>query len=195
MARPRRRREEPVDADRDLGPPADAESVARTIVLTKLTSRAQSRSELTKALAAKDVPDEIATAVLDRFEQVGLVDDQAFADAWVDSRRGTRGLAGRALAQELRRKGVDDEIVHTALARIDPDDERAAARELVDRKLRSLSKVDDASRFRRLTGLLARKGYPPGVVMSVVREALADHRDGGDLDAFDVVVGSVDDAG
>jgi regulatory protein len=176
MARTRRVRDEPAGDDRDLGPVADPESVARTIVLAKLTTRAQSRSELAKALAAKDVPSEVATAVLDRFEQVGLVDDQAFADSWVESRRSSRGLAGRALAQELRHKGVADDVVRSSLDRIDPEEERAAARALVDRKLRSLRHVDDAARFRRLTGLLARKGYPAPVVMSVVREALAELR-------------------
>jgi regulatory protein len=174
MARTRPVREEPADDQRDLGPEANPESVARTIVLAKLTTRAQSRSELAKALDAKDVPVEVASKVLDRFEQVGLVDDQAFADSWVEARRTSRGLAGRALARELTRKGVADDVVRAALERVDPDEERASARALVDRKLRSLRNVDDATRFRRLAGLLARKGYSPGLVMSVVREALAD---------------------
>lgn len=172
MPRQRPGREEPGDAV-DLGPPADPESVARTIVLSKLTARAQSRRELEQALAAKAVPDDVAEAVLDRFEHVGLVDDSAFADAWVESRRRTKGLAGRALALELRRKGIADPIARTALDRVDPDEERATARALVDRKLRSMARVDAPSRYRRLAGLLARKGYSPGVVSSVVREAMA----------------------
>lgn len=168
-----RRQREPSEADRDLGPPADPETVARTILLGKLTGQARSRHELADALAAKDVPDEVAIRVLDRFEEVGLVDDAAFATAWVESRQRTRGLARRALAQELRRKGVDDEVVRDAVDDIDDEQERATARSLVEGKLRSTRTLDPQTRFRRLVSMLARKGYGPGVAISVTREVIA----------------------
>jgi regulatory protein len=169
----RRHRREPDEGDRDLGPPADPESVARTIVLTKLTAKARSRRELADALAARDVPDEVANRVLDRFAEVGLVDDAAFADAWVHSRQAGRGLSRRALTHELRRKGVDDEVIAASVDRIDPAAERAAAARLVSQRLRSLARFDRETKYRRLTALLARKGYGPGLAAEVVREALA----------------------
>ncbi len=171
MAR-RKRQSEPNDPARDLGPPADPASVARTIVLTKLTASAKSRHELADALAAKDVPDDVAQEVLDRFEAVGLVDDAAFADTWVRSRQTSRGLSKRALSQELRRKGVDDEVIKDSLDQIDPDDELANAESLVQRKLRATRNLDAETRTRRLVGMLARKGYPAGLAFKVVREAL-----------------------
>ncbi len=171
MAR-RRGRDEPAD-DRDLGPPADPESVARTILLDRLTGQARSRAELAKALDARNVPADVATTVLDRFEDVGLIDDQAFAAAWVESRQSTRGLSRRALAFELRRKGIDDEVIAESVDAIDPDRERAIARRLVDERLRSTRNLDRQSRYRRLTAALARKGYPPGLSAAVVREAIA----------------------
>jgi regulatory protein len=159
------------------GPDADPESVARKILLDQLTGRARSRKELSDKLAGKAVPAEIATRLLDRFEEVGLVDDGAFARTWVDQRRsalgGGKGLARRALAQELRRKGIDDETAREVLDEVDPADEEEAARELVRRKLRSLSRVDDQTATRRLVGLLARKGYSGGLALSVVRDELA----------------------
>ena len=91
MARRSSAREEPVDADRDLGPPADPAAVARTILLAKLTGQARSRDELARALDAKAVPVDVARTVLDRFEDVGLINDQAFAEAWVESRQASRG--------------------------------------------------------------------------------------------------------
>jgi regulatory protein len=186
-ARTRRRsREEPADSERDLGPPADLETVARSILLAKLTGRARSRQELGEALAAKDVPPELAERLLDRFEGVGLVDDQAFADAWVESRHRSRGLSRRALSMELRRKGVKPDVAQAATDRIDPDSERQAALELARRKQRSLRGVDRDTAYRRLAGMLARKGYSSGVTASVVREAL-----GSDVD--DVSVGELDD--
>jgi regulatory protein len=160
--------EDPVAA----GPPADPEAVARKILLDQLTGQARSRSELADRLARKNVPDDVATRLLDRFEEVGLVDDDAFARAWVASRQPGKGLARRALAQELRRKGIDDEVARAALDEVDPADEEAAARVLVRKKLRTLGQVDDTVATRRLVGLLARKGYPSGLSFAVVREEI-----------------------
>ncbi|MBA2774152.1 MAG: regulatory protein RecX [Nocardioidaceae bacterium] len=176
--RPARRRRragpaEPAGTQQDLGPPADPESVARTILLTKLTAQARSRQELADALAAKAVPDDVAERVLDRFEQVGLVDDAAFADRWVRSRQSSRGLSRRALAHELRAKGIDNGLISTSLEQVQPADEHETAHRLVQRKLRSTRGLDRLVRTRRLAGMLARKGYPPGVAMQVVRDALA----------------------
>ena len=155
-------------------PEADPEAVARKILLDQLTGQARTRKELADKLVAKNVPTEIATRLLDRFEEVGLVDDEAFARAWIASRQPGKGLATRALAQELRRKGVDDQVAREALAEIDPDDEEAAARALVRRKLRSLARVDDTVATRRLVGMLARKGYGSGLAFAVVRDELSN---------------------
>ncbi len=150
--------------------------MARTILLDQLTGRARSRHELAEKLAKRLVPDEIATRLLDRFEEVGLVDDAAFAQSWVEGRHSARGLAPRALAQELRRKGIDDEVAREALARIGSDDQEATARALVRKKVRSLGRFDETTRTRRLVGMLARKGYPAGLAFTVVREELGSPR-------------------
>ncbi|MBY9075890.1 recombination regulator RecX [Nocardioides sp. WL0053] len=163
-----------------LGPAADDEEVARKILLDQLTGQARSRSELATKLARKGVPDEVSERLLTRFEEVGLVDDAAFARAWVQSRQSGKGLARRALAQELRRKGIDDEVAREALDEVDPDDEVASARVLVRRKLRSVQRVDRTTAMRRLTGMLARKGYGAGVAMQVVREELDAAQHGAD---------------
>jgi regulatory protein len=170
MARRRGARDEPEGAD--LGPSADPTSVARTILLAKLTGQARSRDELARALNAKNVPIDAANTVLDRFTEVGLIDDQAFAQAWVESRQSTRGLSRRALAVELRRKGIAEELIQETVSAIDGERERALARELVDRKLASTRRLDRATRFRRLASMLGRKGYAPGLCAAIVREAL-----------------------
>lgn len=159
------------------GPEADPESVARKILLDQLTGQARSRKELADKLAKKLVPEEIATRLLDRFEEVGLVDDAAFARLWIDSRQSGKGLARRALAQELRRKGIADEVAREALDEVDPADEEAAAEALVAKKLRSMSRLDEPTKTRRLVGMLARKGYSPGLAMSVVRSAVRAEAD------------------
>jgi regulatory protein len=162
----------PPDDVQALGPDADQEAVARKILLDQLTGRARSRKELADKLARKQVPTEVATALLDRFEEVGLVDDAAFAQEWVQSRQAGRGLARRALSVELRRKGVDHEVIAEAVDQVAPEDEVEAARQLVRRKLPSLRRFDQVTVVRRLTGMLARKGYSAGVAYRVVRDEI-----------------------
>jgi regulatory protein len=160
-----------------LGPDADPESVARTILLDLLTGRARSRAELRTALAAKRVPGEIADRMLDRFAELGLVDDVAFARSWVESRQAGRGLAPRALATELHRKGIDPETARTAIGDLADDQVEEAARALVRKKLRSLRSVDTTVATRRLLGMLGRKGYSSSLSLRVIREELADEDD------------------
>lgn len=157
----------------DAGPDADPDDVARTVALQQLGYGPRTRAQLEQAMARRNVPAESARRVLERFSEVGLVDDAAYASAWVESRHTGRGLARRALAHELRHRGVPDPLVDQALDELDPDRELATARALVARRLPSTRGLEPAARVRRLTGLLARKGYPGGLSYRVVREALA----------------------
>ena len=152
---------------------ADPASVARTILLDKLTGQPRTRAELADLLAEREIPDEVAEEVLDRFSEVGLIDDAAFANAWVESRHRGRGLGKRALAQELRRRGVDDELARDALDELDPEQEEETARTLVRRKLRSMRSLEREVAMRRLLGMLARKGYPGGLAMTIVKQELS----------------------
>lgn len=153
-------------------PVAPAEH-AREICLQLLAVRPRTRAELATALRRRGVDEQVAAEVLDRYSDVGMIDDAAFARAWVSSRHQGRGLARRALGSELRRRGVDTGIIGEALEQVDPEAEAATARALVDRKLRTTT-GEPATIVRRLVGMLARKGYPPGLAYRVVKEALAE---------------------
>jgi regulatory protein len=155
-------------------PDADPEAVARTIVLRKLAAQARTRAELEKALQAKSVPAAAAMSVLDRMEAVGLVDDEEFARDWVASRQQRRYLSKSALRRELSGKGVAREEIDSALEGVDQDAELAAARALVSRKARVMAGLDHRVRYRRLAGMLGRRGFNPGVVSRVLDEMLLD---------------------
>lgn len=173
----RRRRTAPPDPEQDLqgrDVEPDPYDVARQIVLRQLAMAPRSRQQLRDKLRQRNCPDEVAEVVLDRMAEVGLVDDEAFAGMLVRSQQAGRGLATRALAQELRTKGVDPETAQAALADIDPEDERERARALVDKKLRTMHGLDATVQTRRLAGMLARKGYPSSMAFAVIREALAE---------------------
>ena len=172
-------------------PEADPHDVARTICLQQLTSSPKTRGQLATVLRRRGIADDVAATVLDRLVEVQLVDDSAFAENYVRTRHASSGKAGRALAQELRGKGVDDATVTEALAALDPDAELATARALVAKKLPSTRSLDVETRTRRMVGMLARKGYAGGTSMRVVREALAAEREldlleASFLDALDV---------
>jgi regulatory protein len=130
------------------------------------------------------VPDEAAESVLDRFAEVGLIDDVAFANAWVESRHHGRGLARRALANELHKRGIDAEVASDALASVSTDDEAAAAETLVRRRIRSMSGLPREVQSRRLTAMLGRKGFGASLAYAVVRRVVGESL--GSLDAGSV---------
>ncbi|UUU39646.1 recombination regulator RecX [Streptomyces sp. NBC_00162] len=164
-------------------PPQSPEEQARAICLRLLTGSPRTRRQLADALDKRGIPEEVSQQVLSRYEEVGLIDDAAFAGAWVESRHRGRGLARRALAQELRTKGVHATLVQEALEQLDSDQEEQTARELVERKLRATQGLERDKRIRRLAGMLARKGYPEGMALRVVRRALeAEGEDADDLE-------------
>lgn len=125
-------------------------------------------------LRRRGLPDDAAAEVLERFEAVGLIDDAAFAEAWVRTRSVGKGLAARALAGELQRKGVAPEVVDEALGTLDPEAQRATALSLARHRAPRLSGLAGDAALRRLAGYLARKGYPVGLAYAVAREVLAE---------------------
>src|ERR1700761_3765499 len=113
----------------------DPEARARQICLRMLTISPRSRAQLATALRSRGIPADAADAVLARFTDVGLIDDAAFARAWVESRHHSRGLSRRSLSAELRHQGVPAEEIRQAVGTLDPDQEVATARRLVEQKL------------------------------------------------------------
>ncbi|WP_246669900.1 regulatory protein RecX [Arthrobacter zhaoguopingii] len=160
----------------DQAQPSDPLALGRSIVLRQLAMAPRSRHQLAVKLAERGVPEEAATAVLNRFEEVQLIDDAEFARMWVRSRSATRSLARSALKRELAEKGIDPALAEDALAQVSDDDERNAARELIHRKMRQGVDLGDRSardkEVRRLVSMLARKGYAPGLAFALVKDAL-----------------------
>jgi regulatory protein len=158
---------------------ADPAETARQICLRLLTAGPRTRAQLATALRKRRIPDDVADAVLSRFAEVGLIDDAAFARAWVDTRHHGRGLARRALSAELRQRGVAADEVRTAVGSLGPQDEAAMARQLIARRVVATRGRPLPARVRHLVGVLARKGYPAGLAYQVVREALEQENEPG----------------
>jgi regulatory protein len=154
-----------------------SEEAARAICLRLLTAGPRTRAQLATALRKRRIPDEVAESVLSRFTEVGLIDDAAFARAWVESRHHGRGLARRALRAELRQRGIPDGDVRSAVGLLGPQDELATARRLVAKRLPASQGKPAPARARQLMGMLARKGYSAGLAAQVVREALEQEQE------------------
>ena len=153
-------------------PAPGGESEARRIALDALSRSARTRGQLEALLERKGVASEAAGTVLDRFEEVGLVDDVGYAEAFVESRHRVRGQGGRAIAFELRRRGVADEVVAEAVGALDADQQFDTACRVAQARLRRLSGLPTEVKVRRLAGLLARKGYSGDVASRAVRYVL-----------------------
>lgn len=172
---PRAPRQSPPPPDPALeGSEPDPHDIARAIVLRQLAMAPRSRAQLERRLHRRGCADDVARTVLDRMTEVGLVDDTAYARAVVSAQQATRGLARTALAHRLRADGVDDDLVRDALADVSDDHEREQAGRLAAKKLRSMHGLDATVQARRLAAMLARKGYPSGLVWTVVRDTLAE---------------------
>ncbi len=164
----------------ELDPDANPASVARSIVLRQLTNSAKSRHQLSQKLAERNIPEDVAEAVLDRFEAVKLIDDAEFAQMWVRSRSLHKSLARGALRRELAEKGIAPDLAEQALEQVDEDTEREQGKDLVRRKLRaSVDLSDRAERdkyTRRWVGMLARKGFNPSLAFGMVAEVIDESR-------------------
>ncbi|MCU1536845.1 MAG: regulatory protein RecX [Humibacillus sp.] len=164
---------------RSAGPELEPEAAARATVLRQLTMAPRSRAQLERKLSERGCDEEVAARVLDRLTEVGLIDDEAYAQMLVRVRHTDKGLARRALSHELRRHGIDPELADAALVQVGAGDERVRAERLVEKRLRTLHGLAPEVQSRRLAGLLARKGYSSEIAYPVIRDAIAasqEHR-------------------
>ncbi|CAB4603607.1 MAG: recombination regulator RecX [Actinobacteria bacterium] len=154
--------------------PEKQESRARNVLLYQLSKSAKSKDQCRKILANRGIDSEIAEKVLDRFEEAQIIDDAVFARAFTNSRIRGKGLAKTAIARELREKGVDQELIETALQELDNEGELARATELAVNRVRRMGHLEKLVIQRRLSGFLARKGYAGSIVQSATRVALEE---------------------
>ena len=156
----------------------EAADAAKQVLLRRLSHAPRTRKELAKDLKDKDISDEVANVALDRFEEVGLINDQALASNYVSSQHERKGLGKNALRQQLRAKGISDDMALEAISQISDDQEFQAAFALACKKIRSLQKDDAKTQLRKIVGVLARKGYSSNLAFRVAKEVITDLPDG-----------------
>jgi regulatory protein len=142
---------------------------ARTAAYRLLTYRPRSHAELEQKLREKGFKEAVIEAVLADLEHLGYVNDRQFAGQWAAGRLRLRGFGRRRIEQELRRKGISQEVIREAISEaVPPDDEREAAAKAAEKKLRTMLSVAPDVRRRRLAGFLERKGFSSEITRSIL---------------------------
>jgi regulatory protein len=172
------RRRESFAEKRERRAAVDDPAVVLEAAARFLEARARSIGEVRRRLTSAGYQADLVDGAITRLGELGMLDDAAFARAWVDSRDRARPRGERALADELRLRGVDRAVIVAALderreasAATDSDDDEiapsadeAAATRLLERNSRLLARVaDPRARRQRAYALLARNGFDPGV--------------------------------
>jgi regulatory protein len=143
---------------------------AKNILLHQLSRSMKTKHQLRLVLEKREIPDEVAIAVLDRFEEAQLIDDREFARAFVSSRLALGGKSRTAIARELRHKGVAESIIEDSLASMTGEVEAELALDLASKRALRLEGLDRQVRYRRLTGFLARRGFSQSVISATMRQ-------------------------
>lgn len=164
----------------DVASPEELAERAREIALRLLTHSARSAAQLREGLVSRDVDPDLAAQLIERYLEVGLLDDTALASTIVRTRHAERGQSRRAIRQELARKGFEDDDIETALGQVDDDDERVRAGELARKRWDQLAQHPVEVRVRRVVAMLGRKGYPSSLAFALVKDLRsADSEAGG----------------
>ena len=143
----------------------DASERAYQQAMLFLSYRTRSEAEIRQNLRKHDLPEEVIEQTLGRLREAHLVDDGRFARSWVENRNTFRPRSRRALAVELRQKGLSDEVAQSALAAVDDE---VLAYEAGLKKIRRLEALEWNEFRRKLSEFLARRGFPYYVITPVV---------------------------
>jgi regulatory protein len=143
----------------------DAREWAYQQAMLFLSYRARSEKEIRQNLLKHEMPEDVIDETIERLRTAGLANDNEFAQAWVENRSTFRPRSRRALTMELRQKGLDEEIVHSAVSGVDED---ALAYEAAQKRLGRLKGLEWNEFRKKLSEFLARRGFPYSVIAPIV---------------------------
>lgn len=148
------------------------QAVVEQRVLRALSRKALSESEVRALIAENGLEGDEAESLVARLIDLRYVDDRILAEELRRRLSEVKGQSKAAVARAMSARGLESDIVAETISEIDADDERTAARELAEKRARQLGSLDTQTMERRLSGFLARRGYPGGLVREVVSEIM-----------------------
>lgn len=135
---------------------SDEREAAYQRAIRFLNYRPRTENEIRKNLLKHNVPETVIDDVVQRLQRAGMLDDKRFADAWVENRADLHPRSRRALAYELKQRGVDQQLIQQSLAQVDDDQ---AAYQAALRRSRKLQGLDWQDFRKKMYGYLARRGF------------------------------------
>ncbi|TFC43842.1 RecX family transcriptional regulator [Cryobacterium sp. TMT1-21] len=167
------------DDDEAAAPVFDAAAErahAEQVLLQRLRGRSLSIAEARTVLSSTDVEDADAEEIIERFIELAYIDESRLSDQILHSHHERKGLGRTGVQAEMRRRGLDHDLILAKLEEM-PDDETERAIEVAVKRVGQLGRLDDQTIDRRLNAFLMRKGYPSSIVRVAVKAAL-DSRGG-----------------
>lgn len=161
------------DSPRLLSPERQ-EQRARNVLLYQLSRSVKSAKQCREILEKREIDSEIAERVVQRYIEVGLIDDFSYAQTIVSSRRRFKGLSKTAIKRELNEKGIAPALIESATDALDAESELEAATDLAIKRIGRLANLERQVRERRLMGYLARKGYGSAQIVPAMKAAEAE---------------------
>jgi regulatory protein len=154
----------------------DAVDRAVSAAMRALDQRMQTGRELRTRLMRKGFEPDTIDAALEKLTAYGYLNDERFAELWIENRLAHRPRGKRMLEQELRQKGIDREIVQETVGGMEIDD-RAAALDVANKRLKSVQGLPPDEQKKKLTGILARRGFDYGTIKATLETVLAEPLD------------------
>jgi regulatory protein len=152
----------------------DQQEVAYQQALNLIGFRLRTKSEVEAYLRENGSSEELIATIIERLSHSGLVDDRRFAQAWIENRSEFRPRSRRALAYELRRKGVSADVIEQSLEESSPDEELAYQAAL--KQSRRFRELEWPEFRRKLVDFLARRGFSYSTIAPVVDRVWAEQR-------------------
>ncbi len=143
----------------------DQREMAYMQAIRFLDYRPRSRTEVRRNLEKHSIPSDVINDVFKRLERSGLVNDERFAQDWVENRSEFRPRSRRALAFELHQRGLDDSAIKKALEGLN---EEALAYQAAVKQARRIEKLPQRDFNNKLGSYLARRGFSYEIIKHVV---------------------------
>lgn len=171
-----RRRREGFNEKRERLGAVDDPAVVLEAALRFLEPRERSIGEVRRRLTRVGYRDDLVEGAIARLVELGMLDDEAFARSWIESRDRARPRGERALRLELARKGIDRQTADQTIAERaaeQPEADAEAAKRLLARNARALDRVPDLrARRQRAYALLARNGFDSETAVAAIDQVL-----------------------
>lgn len=149
---------------------------AKNYAFRLLKIRWRSRNELEQKLKQKNFSQEVISAVIETLTNLGYIDDLRFAKAWVNNRLVINPRSRRFLIYELKKKGIDENIIEEAVSRIDDATEYELVAKIAQRKFNGLKKEPLLKIKQRLFAYLKRRGFRTQIIMDIIKKLMRNEK-------------------